>query len=220
MAGEFESAMRAYRREAQAAAFDFIGERYDEAFPHKEGQIAAGRWLLGRLGPGARVLDVGCGTGVPTARQLVAAGAQVTGIDISPVMLELARANVPQADFQLVDLAEIDAGIGDFDGAVAFFSLLMLPRAQIPDALGRLHRVLRPGGCLALAMVEADMDDVPIPFLGVSVHVSGFFPEQLRELTIEAGFEVLEEHSLKYAPSSVQALPEIQQFLYCRRATE
>ncbi|WP_370378918.1 class I SAM-dependent methyltransferase [Catenulispora sp. GAS73] len=215
--------MRAYRRETQAAAFDFIGERYDEAFPHKEGQIAAGQWLIGRLEPGARVLDVGCGTGVPTARQLVAAGARVTGIDISPVMLELARANVPQADFRLADVTEIgsgiDSGIGEFDGAVAFFSLLMLPRAQILGALGRLHRVLRPGGCLALAMVEADMDDVPIPFLGVSVHVSGFFPEQLRRLTIEAGFEVLEEHSLKYAPSSPQALPEIQQFLYCRRAT-
>ncbi|WP_194909252.1 class I SAM-dependent methyltransferase [Catenulispora rubra] len=218
MTGEFEGAMRAYRRETQAAAFDFIGERYDEAFPHKEGQVAAGQWLVGQLEPGARVLDVGCGTGVPTARQLVTAGARVTGIDISPVMLELARTNVPQADFRLLDITEIDSGIGPFDGVVAFFSLLMLPRAQILGALGRLHRVLRPGGYLALAMVEADMDDVPIPFLGVSVHVSGFFPEQLRRLTIEAGFEVLEEHSLKYAPSSAQALPEIQQFLYCRRA--
>ena len=153
-------------------------------------------------------------------------------------MLELARANVPQAEFRLLDVAEIgsridsgigsgidseiesgiESGIGDFDGVVAFFSLLMLPRVQIPGALGRLHRVLRPGGYLALAMVEADMDDVPIPFLGVSVHVSGFFPEQLRRLAIEAGFDVLEEHSQKYAPSSAQALPEIQQFLYCRRA--
>ena len=235
MAGEFEDAMHAYRRETQAAAFDYIGERYDEAFPHKEGQIAAGRWLVGRLEPGARVLDVGCGTGVPTARQLVTAGARVTGIDISPVMLELARANVPEADFRLLDVTEIgssigsdtrssigsdiDPGIGEFDGIVAFFSLLMLPRAQILGALRRLHQVLRPSGYLALAMVEADMDDVPIPFLGVSVHVSGFFPEQLRRLTVEAGFEVLEEHSLKYAPSSPQALPEIQQFLYCRRST-
>jgi SAM-dependent methyltransferase len=217
MTTDYGSALRAYRRETQAAAFDFIGERYDEAFPHKEGQVAAGQWLTARLEPGARVLDAGCGTGVPTARQLVEAGAQVTGIDISPVMLELAQANVPEARFQELDVTDIDARLGTFDGVVAFFSLLMLPREQIPGALSRLHQVLRPGGWLALAMVEADVDDVPIPFLGVSVHVSGFFPEELRRLTTEAGFEILEEHSLRYAPSTAQALPEIQQFLYCRR---
>ena len=75
------------RRRAQAAAFDQIGGRYDEAFPHKQGQVAAASWLIGQLGPGARVLDAGCGTGVPTARQLAEAGLDVTGIDISPVML-------------------------------------------------------------------------------------------------------------------------------------
>ena len=53
--------------------------------------------LLNQLPSGARVLDVGCGTGIPTARQLVAAGWEVTGIDISPVMLDLARRNVPEA---------------------------------------------------------------------------------------------------------------------------
>jgi ubiquinone/menaquinone biosynthesis C-methylase UbiE len=218
MPTDSEAALRAYHRETQAAAFDCIGERYDEAFPHKEGQVAAGEWLIERLEPGARVLDAGCGTGVPTARRLVEAGADVLGIDISPTMLDLAAANVPGAQFRLVDVTEVGAELGEFDAVVAFFSLLMLPRAQIPGALARLQRVLRPGGWLALAMVEADVDYVPIPFLGVSVHVSGFFPEDLRRLTVEAGFEILEERNLKYAPSSAQALPEIQYFLYCRRA--
>src|SRR5688572_20996774 len=72
-------------RALQAAAFDRIGERYDEAFPHKEGQEKAGAWLLHRLPPASRVLDAGCGTGLPTARQLADAGMAVTGIDISPV---------------------------------------------------------------------------------------------------------------------------------------
>ena len=218
MPDDFQAALRAYRRETQAAAFDFIGGRYDEAFPHKEGQLAAGQWVIERLGERARVLDAGCGTGLPTARQLAEAGAHVTGIDISPVILDLARANVPEADFRLLDVTDIDAELGAFDAVVAFFSLLMLPRALIPDALARLHRVLRPGGWFALAMVEADVDYVPIPFLGMSVHVSGFFSEELRRLTVEAGFEVLEQHSLKYAPNTAQALPEVQQFLYCRRA--
>jgi SAM-dependent methyltransferase len=131
----------------------------------------------------------------------------VTGIDISRVMLELAEANVPEADFQALDVEDLGPQLGVFDAAVAFFSLLMLPRAQIPGALARIHRVVRPGEWLGLAMVAADVDDVPIPFLGVSVHVSGFFPDDLRRLTLEAGFEVLEEHNLKYAPSTGQAMP-------------
>ena len=57
-------------RSGQAEAFDAIGDRYDEAFPHKEGQISAGAWLAGQLPAGSRILDLGCGTGLPTARQL------------------------------------------------------------------------------------------------------------------------------------------------------
>ncbi|MFD0069801.1 methyltransferase domain-containing protein, partial [Streptomyces sp. NPDC127574] len=82
-------------RTGQADAFDSIGDRYDEAFPHKEGQVAAGTWLVESLAAGSRVLDLGCGTGVPTARQLSDAGLEVTGIDLSPGMVKLAGESVP-----------------------------------------------------------------------------------------------------------------------------
>ena len=62
------------RQRAQAAGFDAIGIQYDEVFPHKEGQIRTVEQLLERVSAGARVLDLGCGTGVPTARQLVDGG--------------------------------------------------------------------------------------------------------------------------------------------------
>jgi ubiquinone/menaquinone biosynthesis C-methylase UbiE len=209
---------RAERRQMQASAFDHIGERYDEVFPHKDGQLAAASWLIGRLTPGARVLDIGCGTGVPTTRQLTDAGAQVTGIDISPVMLELARRNVPQAAFAEMDALDVTRELGEFDAAVAFFSLLMLPRAEIPQALARLRDILVPGGWLALGMVEADIDDVPIPFLGAQVRVTGYIRDDLRDVVTSAGFTVLEESSLSYAPTSAELPPEIQLTLCCQRA--
>src|SRR5690606_1823166 len=122
--------------------FDAIGSRYDEAFPHKDGQRRAVEQLLTLLPRPARVLDAGCGTGQPTARQLVDAGCEVTGIDVSPVMLELARGNVPEATLLQRDVLSIDASLGRFDAAVSFFTLLMLPRDQIRRALARLREVL------------------------------------------------------------------------------
>jgi SAM-dependent methyltransferase len=205
-------------RAGQAEAFDAIGDRYDDVFPHKEGQLAAGAWLAGELAAGARVLDVGCGTGVPTARQLADAGHRVTGIDISPHMVGLSRDNVPGAEFHLMDLADLEAaGLGPFDGATAFFSLLMLPRKEIPVALRMLHGQLRPGGLLALGMVEADVDDFAIPFLGHTIRVSGYLREELRQVVCDAGFEIAGEESFAYAPASTDVSPEIQVFLHCRR---
>ncbi|MFE7313709.1 class I SAM-dependent methyltransferase [Streptomyces sp. NPDC057555] len=209
-------------RAGQAEAFDAIGNQYETAFPHKDGQLASGTWLSGELPPGSRILDVGCGTGVPTARQLGDAGHQVVGIDLSPGMVKLARDNVPGAEFHRLDIADLRGGRlggpGSFDGIAAYFSLLMLPRAEIPCALGLLHDLLRPGGLMALAMVEGDIDDFPIPFLGSTIRVSGYLREDLRRVVRDAGFDIVGEDSYAYAPASTDVPPEIQLFLHLRRA--
>lgn len=213
-----ESDRDASDRTGQAEAFDDIGERYDEAFPHKEGQLAAGEWLAGELPPGSRILDVGCGTGLPTARQLVEAGHRVVGIDFSAGMLKLCHDNVPSAELHRIDLADLaEHDLGPFDGIAAFFSLLHLPREEIPHTLRMLRAQLRPGGLLALGMVEADVNDYPIPFLGHSIRVSGYLRDDLRRVVREAGFEVAGEDSFAYAPASTGVPPEIQLFLHCRR---
>ena len=207
----------AHRQQEQAAGFDAIGGRYDEVFPHKDGQVHAGELLLDRLPTGARVLDVGCGTGLPTARQLVAAGCPVTGIDISPVMLDLARRNVPEATFVRRDAVDVDASLGHFHAVVAFFSLLMLPRREVVRTLARLRDVLLPAGWLAIGMVEADLDDVTLSFLGAPVRVTGWPRAQLRRLVDDAGFTVEVEDARSYLPPAPDAPPETQLFILAHR---
>ncbi|NBE51388.1 class I SAM-dependent methyltransferase [Streptomyces boluensis] len=210
-------------RAGQAEAFDAIGARYDEAFPHKEGQLAAVAALAKALPPGSRVLDVGCGTGYPTARLLVDAGHTVVGVDLSRTMVGLARAAVPEAEFHQRDLASLaaegPAGLGQFDAVTCYFTLLMLPRAEIPHALRTLRSLLRPGGLLSLSMVEADLDDTAIPFLGHTIRVSGYLRDALRQVVSAAGLEITGEDSYAYAPAGPDtADPEHQLFLNCRRA--
>ena len=199
----------------QAAAFDAIGERYDDAFPHKSGQIIATQWVVDRLSPGARVLDVGCGTGVPTAGMLVESGMEVVGVDVSAEMLTLARRNVPTARFAAMDLLELDTSLGDFDAVVAFFSLLMLRRAEIPQVVRRIRSVLRPGGLVAIGMVEGDLDYVPLTFLGQEVFVTAY-PRADLEATVRAeGLHVREVDVEEFEPASTDVPAERQIFLYC-----
>ncbi|MBY2919786.1 class I SAM-dependent methyltransferase [Rhizobium leguminosarum] len=206
-------------REGQAEAFDAIGARYNETFPHKQGQVSAGDWLIKSLPTGSRVLDLGCGTGVPTARQLAASGFEVVGIDLSGGMVKLAREYVPGATFHQLDIADLRPGgprdLGQFDAVTAFFSLLMLPRAEIPLALMTIRNLLVPGGLFALSMVEADVDDFSIPFLGNTIRVSGYLREDLRAVIGTAGFQIVEETSYAYA-AAVDVPPEEQIFLCCR----
>lgn len=201
------------RQKTQAASFDLIGDGYDEAFPHRDGQGHVIDLLLERLPAGARVLDLGCGTGIPTARHLVDRGCRVTGVDFSPRMVELARRNVPEGSFECRDFATLGPDFGSFDAVVAFFSLLMLPRAVIVEVLRRLRSMLPEQGYLVLGMVDADLDDVPIPFLGHPVRVSGWPLSQLRDVLRGEGFDVASQSIRSYTSATEGVPPEVQIFL-------
>lgn len=202
--------------------FDEIDSRYGDIFADKTGQIAAGDWIiegLGHLDHEPIVLDVGCGTGVPTARQLTEAGFTVVGVDTSPVTLAEARRNVPDAIFLERDLGDLDGlhPVGArFDAAAAFFSLLMLPREEVAAALGAIHHVLATGGLLAVGMVEGDSDHEPRQFLGNRVPVTAYPRADLRDLLEAHGFEVLGLTEQAWV-APVSGLPD-QVHLYARCA--
>jgi ubiquinone/menaquinone biosynthesis C-methylase UbiE len=90
--------------EPGAEFFDGIGREYEAAYSGLVARDEEREWSLTELPPRARVLDVGCGTGRPSAELLAAAGHEVTGRDISSGMIEIARAQVPGARFEVADL--------------------------------------------------------------------------------------------------------------------
>jgi cyclopropane fatty-acyl-phospholipid synthase-like methyltransferase len=68
----------------------------------------------------ADVLDLGCGAGVPVARDLIARGFKITGVDASAGQVERARCNVPQAHSIRADMTTIEFPAFAFDAVAAF----------------------------------------------------------------------------------------------------
>ncbi|OLF06477.1 hypothetical protein BLA60_31400 [Actinophytocola xinjiangensis] len=194
-----------------AVAFDLIGRRYDDSFVERDAQLTEGAWLVDQRP--ARVLDLGCGSGLPTAKQLLDAGIEVVGTDESAVMLDLAREQAPGGTYLHRDLRQID-DLGEFDAAVAFFSLLMLPKADIPPLLRQLRGQLRGPKLLLVSMVLGDFDLLPISFLGVPTRVSAYPPDELRGVLTDAGFDQFElrEVSAEAEPNRI----EVQLYLRAR----
>jgi SAM-dependent methyltransferase len=114
-----------------------------------EGRYAP--WLAGlraRLPAGAAVLDVGCGCGIPVARSLARDGYRVTGVDVSDVQIERARALVPGGTFLRADATTVSFPARAFDAVVCLYSLIHMPLESQPGLLRRAGDWLRPGGWL------------------------------------------------------------------------
>jgi cyclopropane fatty-acyl-phospholipid synthase-like methyltransferase len=151
---------RARQRDLVRAGYNTISRRYrgDTGRPNSdspESTASYEAWIeeISRLlQPGASVLDLGCGAGVPAAKLLTDAGFAVTGVDISEVQIERARALVPNATFIRADMTTWESGPAAFDAIVSLYALIHVPLQDQRELIPRLARWLTPGGYL-LAIV-------------------------------------------------------------------
>ena len=196
--------------------FDQLAELYQGEHSQNPFQNARVESLGALLPAGSSVLDLGCGTGVPTARILTGAGHRVLGVDVSAGMLRLAREQVPAAEFRHANVLDLPADLGPFDAVTSFFALLMLSRADIGTVLRRVTGWLRPEGYFAVGMVDFDGDSVPLEFLGVPVSISGYPEAEWKEQLQEAGLAVLEIETVTFTPEN--GPPESQIYALCQKS--
>lgn len=96
------------------------------------------------------ICDLGCGPG-QVARYLHERGADVRGVDLSPGMIERARALTPDVPFEVGDMRALDVPDGAWQGIVAFYAIVHFQSAELPDVFREMKRVLAPGGALLLS---------------------------------------------------------------------
>lgn len=103
--------------------------------------------FVAALAPGSTVLDLGCGSGSPIARHLVANGLRVTGVDTSPTLISYCRREMPDQDWIVADMRTLALG-RRFAGLLAWDSFFHLA----PDDQRLMFRVFRahaaPGAIL------------------------------------------------------------------------
>ncbi len=144
----------------------------------------------------AKVLDVGCGTGIPVAKFLVEKGYDLTGIDISPEMVNLAEKNVPKGKFIRMDMTKMNFKRDAFDGVVAAYSLIHVPKEKHENLIKKVATILKTNGIFIFS-VGIKEEEFHSKFLEAEMFWSYYSPQKYLGLLKQEGFEILSEIILK-----------------------
>lgn len=186
--------------------YDACAEKYLES--RKDGNCDDLKSLTSRLKPGAKILDIGCGPGIPIARML-SKGHNVTGVDISEEQIKLARANVPQAEFIVGDIMSVDFAKDSFDAVICYYSIFHLPREEHAELFAKIAKWLKPGGYL-LATLSNDSEEsyVEDDFFDTTMHRSNFSLGQYLKIISAVGLRLVEQTMTGHGFGGASDLPE------------
>ncbi|CAN5855368.1 class I SAM-dependent methyltransferase [soil metagenome] len=169
---------------------------------------------LADIAPGP-VADIGCGTG-RVAGYLAGHGLQVSGIDVSTAMVDLARRAHPAIGFEEGQLALLPFGRATLNGAVCWYSIIHTPPDGLAVVCDELRRVLIDGGHLLVAFQAGGGEPVhrsDVAGTGVSLTNYRHDPDQVRDCLSVAGLHV-EAHATREAQLAHETTP--QAFVFAR----
>jgi len=129
--------------EVRASHIDELDEHVKT--PHRELDV-----FLGEI-PGKDMLDIGCGQ-ARYANRFIEAGMNYIGIDLSPSLVEIARVRNPKLRFETMSFRKLAFPNESFDGLWCCCSLMHEPKFNVPNVLGEMQRVLRPGGIVHIVV--------------------------------------------------------------------
>jgi len=170
-----------------------IYQRHGEAWAEaRNKELIERSWLdnfSALLPVGGAVLDIGCGSGLPIARELVRRGFDVTGVDSTPTMLSMFRRNLPDTAAHLMDMRQL-ALDRRFAGLLAWDSFFHLSPDDQRPMFARFRAHAAPGA--ALMFTSGNEEGCAIGELeGDPLYHGSLNPDEYRTLLDAAGFEVV-----------------------------
>jgi ubiquinone/menaquinone biosynthesis C-methylase UbiE len=184
------------------AGYDHMAEGYLSTKHEADAEtITALEEMARSLPPGAPVLDLGCGAGIPATLRLAQQGFAVTGVDISDRQLELARKRVPSAAFIKADMASLAFPRNSFDAVTAFYSIIHVPKEEHASLVANISRWLKPSGAFLATwpMSAWEGEEENWEGWGATMWWSHYGQEDYLRMLSEAGFAIAsaEVHSGK-----------------------
>lgn len=137
-----------------------LKDTYNKIAEHWHNDHAADTWWLSgtekfvsMLEPGSFILDAGCGDG-SKSKYLIDHGMKVYGIDIAEKLLEIAKKEAPEGEYEVLALEDADKLTKEFDAVFAQASLLHVAKKDIIATMKALNSKLKPGGLFYIAVKE------------------------------------------------------------------
>ncbi|MDH6283740.1 SAM-dependent methyltransferase [Prescottella agglutinans] len=175
-----------------AEAYDAVAVRYAELARNELDTLPLDRAALATFAELARatgsgpVAELGCGPGRVTAH-LRDLELEVFGVDLSPVMIDLARETYRDLRFEVGSMDALDLADGALGGIVSWYSIIHAPPQDMRSYFAEFRRVLAPGGHLLLAFFESEGE--PVTAFDHQVTMAYRWPiDDLAGLAVEAGF--------------------------------
>jgi 2-polyprenyl-3-methyl-5-hydroxy-6-metoxy-1,4-benzoquinol methylase len=172
----YERVARLYHLDRRTAKWGCIHEEMSE--------------LLSYLPKGGRVLDAGCGAGVPILETLKEEGFKVIGVDISYAMLVLSQWHVPGVDVIQADLTQLGLSKETFHGIVSAFTMIHIPRKYHKPVYAQFYGMLKPGGMMLVSTGLTSWEGVG-DWYGVPMSWSHYDSDTSLKMIKNTGFEII-----------------------------
>jgi SAM-dependent methyltransferase len=171
-----------------AEGYDRIGDDLRPWFDETAGQVRG--WFLSeilqRVPESSHVLELGCGAGVDAIE--LAEGRRYTGLDLSEVMISLARGRVPSGTFMRGDLASVAFPQASFDAVVSLYVFGHVPANEHAPTFRRIFEWLRPGGVFCASVPSGAHEGMEETFIDVPMYFAAIGRDATEAALREIGF--------------------------------
>ena len=140
----------------------------------------------------AKVLDAGCGTGIPYTKFLLDLGYNVIGVDFSKEMLRVARENIPNGKFIEKNITKLDFSDDSFDGLISISVIIHIPREKHRPLFEQFHRILKQNGVILVTMACSEWEAIG-EFCSEKMFWSHYEPAKSLQIIKASGFKIIKD---------------------------